>query len=702
MKNAVERRIALVVITTGVSSVVTQLVVIREFLSLFRGNEFVVALILFNWLLLGGIGTMLARAAGKRAGLARLAFFSLLLAALSPLELYAIRELRDLVFLHGASIGFFPTFSYTLLTLVPYCLLLGFVLPYSLSTAARLIPGYPGTRIYITDNIGDVAGGALFSFALVIFCSPFQALLLANLPLLAAVFYLMPAERRLKPAFLGSLLACLAALAFGLLMERPSLSPAEGELAYYEQSRYGRIEVHAARGQHTLFLDGVPLFSSENITLAEETVHYPLSQLESADRVLLISAEGGIMKELAKYEPETVDYVEIDPRLTEVQFRFGLIEKIPGLNVIHQDGRAFLKQSRKTYDAIVLNVPEPDTFQLNRFYTDRFFELAKRRLAPGGILSFSTDGIDNYLSKTQQEKISSLYRTAQKSFAHILLLPGARTYFLCSDQPIHSDIPKRLKEKGIGTSYIQGYFYGNITQTRINRINDQILAEAPINRDYAPNMIRLMFSEWFTQYASSPAFFIFLILGLCLVYFILITREEFVLFSTGCLTMGSETLVIFAFQIFFGYIYFQIGLIVTVFLAGLLPGAVFGERLRKKGARVLLATDTALITLLLIFIAGIYLLGDRLPHGSFLAFGFAVSAVCGCQFPVALYLRGSSQKAAIQSFSADLIGAAAGTLVTSVVLIPYAGLLWTALALAALKTSSLLIIRTSHDMHIAT
>ncbi|MDZ7830495.1 MAG: hypothetical protein U5L07_01950 [Desulfobacterales bacterium] len=702
MKSTNDRLIALVVITTGISSVVTQLLVIREFLSLFNGNEFVVALILFNWLLLGGIGTMLAKTAGRGATLVRLSWLSLLLVALSPLEVYAIRELRDVFFIHGASVGFYPTLIYTLLTIAPYCLVLGFALPYSLSVAEKLIPNYPGIRIYITDNIGDVTGGALFSFALVIFLSPFQALFFANLPLIIAAFLLMPRPRRMKTVFAAGLTAAMACLAFGLYMERPSLVPEEGDLAYYEESRYGRIEVHQADGQQTLFLDGVPLFSSENVTLAEETVHYPLSQLDAVNQILLISAEGGIMKEIAKYLPEQVDYVEIDPRITQVQFRFNLLQQPPWLHVIHQDGRAFLKETDKTYNAILLNLPEPDTFQLNRFYTDRFFELARKRLKPEGVFLFSVDGINNYLSKAQRQKISSLYRTAKTQFEHVLMLPGERIYFLCRNAPLNPDIPDLLAARGIETTYIQGYFYGNITKTRIDRLRAEVMPDAPVNRDHAPNMIRIMFAEWFTQYASSPALFLVLIAALAGLYFILISREEFVLFSTGCLTMGSETLVIFAFQIFFGYIYYQIGLIVTVFLAGLLPGAFFGERLRQYGHQVLMITDALLIGLLLFFIAGVYVVGDHLPLGSFLAFGFMVSAACGCQFPVALYLRGSNQSAAIQSFSADLIGAAAGTLITSVLLIPYAGILWAAAALAGIKTASLILMRTGHDLHIQT
>ena len=58
-------------------------------------------------------------------------------------------------------------------------------------------------------------------------------------------------------------------------------------------------------------------------------------------------------------------------------------------------------------------------------------------------------------------------------------------------------------------------------------------------------------------------------------------------------------------------------------------------------------------------------------------------------------LRGSDNMAATRSFSADLMGAAWGTLLTSVILIPYAGILWTAGGLIGLKLVSLILIGTS-------
>jgi spermidine synthase len=694
-----ERSTLLVVIATGISSIVVQLITIREFLAQFHGNEFVISLILFNWLILGGIGTLVAHLITPRywePSSSRLCRLSFILAALAVIQIYIIRGLRDFFFVHGSSVGFYPTLAYIFLTIAPYCLLIGFILPYSLFVLRAETPDYSGTRIYITDNIGDITGGALFSFALVFLVTPLKAIFIANLPLVAASFLLfsLTVKQRKYLKIIPGAAITLLVLAAGIFFEPFSLAPSEGKLVHYRESRYGRIAVHQDNGQYTLLTDGVPVFSTQNQSIAEETIHYPLAQLDNPQRVLLISGEGGIMKELKKHGLKTVDYVELDPEITAVQFKFGLIENIEGLNVINQDGRAFLADSDKIYDAIILNLPEPDTFQVNRFFTDQFFSLVKKRLAPDGVLSFSMEGYDNYIAEPQRQKLSSLYNTVRNHFKHILLMPGLKIFFLCRDISIKTDIPARLAEKGIIARYIRGYYYGNLTKERISDLNNLMDPNTPKNSDDSPLLMRLMFSQWFAKFSTSPVGFIVGLAGLTIIYLFRIKREEFVLFSTGAMTMGSEILIIFAFQIFYGYIYFQIGLIVTVFLAGLLPGALLGDRLREGGKQILVLTDGLLITLMGILILALKIGGDHLPSFFFLVFGFMISLACGFQFPVALHLGGGGNSAVTRSFSADLIGAACGILITSLILLPYFGLIWAAAGLIFLKLASLIVIGT--------
>lgn len=696
LKRKNENAVLLVVIATGISSVVTQLLTIREFLAQFQGNEFVIAMILFSWLIQGGIGTIISRfLTGKSAPSANfLGLLSLALAVLPALQILLIRELRDTLFIHGSSVGFYPTFAFIFSTTAPYALLIGFVLPYSLFVLRASNPDYPGPYIYITDSLGDIAGGAFFSFFLVYFFSPLQSVFISNIFLLAATLFLFRhSGLKLTWAITGTGIAVLV-LVSGILFEQKSLLPPEGKLVYYKESRYGRIEVHQDREQFTLIGDGVPLFSNQNTSNAEETVHYALSQISDSKRILIISAEGGIMEELEKYRPETVDYIELDPEVSDTLFRFGLIKKIHALNVINQDGRTYLANTDKVYDAIILNLPEPETYQINRFYTDSFFDIAKKRLSSGGILSFSMEGYDNYLAEPQRQKISTVYNTLSKHFKNILLLPGQKIYFLASGLPINSNIPDSLDKKGIKTDYISNYYYGNLTEERIARLNELIDKSAPINTDIYPQLMRLMFSQWFAKFSTSPLVFFLILSALSILYLIRVTKEEFVLFSTGCMAMGTEILVIFAFQIFFGYIYLKIGIIITVFLAGLLPGAWIGNKYGNNKKVSLAITDGILIfltgLLILAFING----GGKIPLSVFLAYGFIVSMTCGYQFPAALKLMGDSNPSVTRLFSADLIGAAAGTLLISVALIPYFGIIWAAAGLIGLKLISLTIMAT--------
>ena len=49
----------------GISSIITQIILIREFLSVFYGNELILGIILANWLLLTGLGAYLGKFSEK-------------------------------------------------------------------------------------------------------------------------------------------------------------------------------------------------------------------------------------------------------------------------------------------------------------------------------------------------------------------------------------------------------------------------------------------------------------------------------------------------------------------------------------------------------------------------------------------------------------------------------------------------------------
>ena len=134
-------------------------------------------------------------------------------------------------------------------------------------------------------------------------------------------------------------------------------------------------------------------FSTHNLEAVEETVHYAMAQRPDARRVLLISGGvSGTAREMLKYSAH-VDYVELDPLILQVarQFLPGSLDD-PRIEVINTDGRLFVRQTDRRYDVILIDVPDPSTSQINRFYTREFFAEAKQRLTEHGVLALRWGG----------------------------------------------------------------------------------------------------------------------------------------------------------------------------------------------------------------------------------------------------------------------------------------------------------------------
>lgn len=680
------------IIGTGISSVTTQLLTIREFLTQFNGNEIIISLVIFCWLLMTGIGALTAKFV-KGGGLKVYAPLILIIAIWPLLQIIGIRGFREFFFIHGVSPGFYPIFFYILITITPYCLLTGFVLPYSQNVLNISHYRFESGDLYITDSIGDIAGGAIFSFILVYLFKPFPIIAITS-SLLILVAFLLLVKQRQYVLLAGALIVCSGFYLFSTnsRFETFTLSGQYGDIVHYLESPYGRIVITKEGSQHTFWQSGLPLYSDSNIISSEEKVHYPLSQLDRVETLMLVSGGlGETLKEVSKYRPAHVDYLELDPHLTDAAQDLGLIKKTPFLEIINTDARRYIKTTTKKYDAIIIDLPDPDTFQINRFFTEEFFALSKRILNKGGILSVNLEYSPNYISDIGKKKLSTLYNSARMHFKNVLILPGEQAYFLLSDRELHSDIPSLLKAKKISTSYIEGFFHGNVTDERIKQLEERLDRNEQLNTDFDPRLINIVFQEWFIKYGTHPGYFIATLLGLTLIYLAFMRREEYLLFSTGFATMGVEMLIIFAFQVIYGYVYLEIGAIITAFLLGLLPGAIAGKQWRVKIGLKITLSEIAILSLLFIFFLWISCFKSELHPLCFLSFCFLFSFLCGFQFPVAAEIIGEEKSPAAGCLAADLCGAAVGTLVTGTILIPLWGIKFAVIFLILVKISSIVL-----------
>jgi len=180
-----------------------------------------------------------------------------------------------------------------------------------------------------------------------------------------------------------------------------------------------------------------------------------------------------------------------------------------------------------------------------------------------------------------------------------------------------------------------------------------------------------------------------------------------VIVTTGFAGMAFDLLVIFAFQAFYGYVYQQIGLLVTAFMAGIsLGGLVMTRRVERveKGRSLLLRLEGAIAACWLLFpvvLAVLYAQAGR-PGVStavgpiLLILNALAGFLVGMEFPLAskMYRRVSLSETAGILYASDLLGAFLGSLLVSVMLLPALGVLETCLLVVVLKLGSLVLVAT--------
>jgi spermidine synthase len=469
-------------------------------------------------------------------------------------------------------------------------------------------------------------------------------------------------------------------------------------IVYQKNSLYGHIVVIEEGGQYTVFENSVPFFSTEDVVAAEEPVHYVMAQPEKTRLTVLLIGGGasGTIKEVLKY-PATVDYVEIDPDIIDVGRIY--TDNLEGARIFEMDGRQYVKETSTGYDVVILDVPDPDSAQLNRFYTVEFFEEIRNILAGDGIFSLSLSTSPNYLGKPTRELNSSVYKSLKSVFSNVIIIPGNENFFLASDAELTYDIAERIEEKGIPTLYVNKfYLIGTLTEDRIAMVSESVTEDVNINSDFKPEAYYYYILVWMSQFRSH--FFAFLVILVILVAGLLVKVAPhpvpFALVTTGFAGTALEVVLVLGFQILYGYVYSQVGVLITVFLIGLLLGAFYvNKRLEKCSKRSFLFLEGSLVVFSL-------LLSVCLPYMMKIFFPVVtgiLGALVGAEFPLAskLYYKDVHTTAAAL-YSADLLGGCLGALLVSALLIPLLGVMITCILVGFLNAlSGLILLKTGYE-----
>jgi len=134
--------------------------------------------------------------------------------------------------------------------------------------------------------------------------------------------------------------------------------------------------------------------------------------------VLVIGCGAGITAGAVSLDPEVehLKIVELEPLVPEVaekyfsKFNFDVVRS-PKVRVHIDDGRHFVLTTKERFDAITLDPLDPWVKGAATLYTKEFFEAARRRLNPGGVITVYVQ-----LFETNLEAVKSTVATFFEAF----------------------------------------------------------------------------------------------------------------------------------------------------------------------------------------------------------------------------------------------------------------------------------------------
>lgn len=219
-----------------------------------------------------------------------------------------------------------------------------------------------------------------------------------------------------------------AALALALAIPSGSIKAADGDRVLYEAEtthQYARVveradgsralELNEGQAVHSLWRPGTYLtddYWDGHLVLGAASRPRPPRRI-----AILGNAGGTVARAFGHFFPATaVDAVEIDGDLTEIGRRFlGL--RNPRMRTFAEDARPWLERSEGGYDLIMVDAYRQPYIP---FYltTREFFELARERLAPGGLTIVN---VGHPEGSDKLERV--LGRTMAAAFGRVLRYP---------------------------------------------------------------------------------------------------------------------------------------------------------------------------------------------------------------------------------------------------------------------------------------
>ena len=811
----------------GAYALCAQAVLLREAQVILFGSELSWGLVLAFWLAGVAVGARVGGWLARRAWPA-FAGASVALPLILVVAVALIRTARTLLGIGpGEYVGPGEMTLITLAATLPVSFWVGLSFPAAsalaaderypwLTREARPVPERARAigRVYLVESAGSLIGGVLFSFVLVERVDAMTLAFAGGAMLTAGVAVAAVAAGQRGQARLLPVAAAALSVFFIVSGKAGAFNDASVhlrwqsfagglDLVHTEDTRYHNLAVGRLEDQFSLYVNGVVAATWPNHTDLAVEAHLAACEAPQRKRILVLgSGAEGLLKELLRYKPETLDYVALDPQLVAVigpylagPDRRALAEV--GDHVHFEDVRRFVNRAaaaaEEPYDFILLAAAEPASTLEARLYSEEFFAELASIMSPDGVLAFALHGSVGYWGPEPTAYVASIIDPLRQKFADTLLTFGDPTRcFAAKRKGVLTDsgaeLARRYAAAGVQSPYFDPLWFRGASDLLDPEKRAALAAalakgQAPLaNTDDRPSAAVYHMRFWLQARAASHAGteaparqrpdVLGALLGLRLEWVLLAAVAATIVAAgaglrrgragfgraaltwsvatTGFATMALEIVLLYTFQSLYGYVYGQVGLVIGVFMFGLVigswamnrrlarseqaaadgaatlspapggtatllrgrvpPWAAFTatqqrgrathEGLRAPGLRSMIWLDFAIALFAAALVLGLG--GLRLVAADWVvqAATFALVAVAGVLgglvFPLAAVIvlegRTSTGRAAASVDAADNAGACLGAFVTGALLVPILGVTGACLAVAGVKALSGLLV----------
>ena len=301
--------------------------------------------------------------------------------------------------------------AYTGVVIYLLCIIIGLLIGMEIPLVIRLNSNYQILKVNVSsvleqDYYGSLAGGLFFAFVgLPILGLTYTPFILGTINFLVAVGLIAilwnEVSKKMKRQLSIASSSVAVVLLVGFFIAQPLILFGEqrryqDKVIFSQQTKYQKIVLTQWKEDYWLYINNNQQLSTIDEVMYHEPLVHPVMNLHPKPSQILVlgGGDGCAARELLKYPSvQNITLVDLDPAMTNLGKSHPVLTELNNaslssqkVQVLNEDGFIFIENTEAFYDVVIVDLPDPNTVDLNQLYTKEFYSLIHRKLRPGGLL----------------------------------------------------------------------------------------------------------------------------------------------------------------------------------------------------------------------------------------------------------------------------------------------------------------------------